>query len=147
MPRFMTKKEFLENKYAIDKNYHEQMALNEISHLETELEFYQRSHAITERILKMHEDEYVSQIHQGHMTAQQYMHVLFIGMKTFFFVLFKEIKLNIFFIYLAHAPNLETCTRKLCGGKFRPDTLPHVIRNVDFLTVSKHFSIKTTSFF
>ena len=36
---------------------------------------------------------------------------------------------------LAHAPNLETCTRKLCGGKFRPDTLPHVIRNVDFLTV------------
>lgn len=36
---------------------------------------------------------------------------------------------------LAHAPNLETCTRKLCGGKIRPDSLPHVIRNVDFLTV------------
>jgi hypothetical protein len=46
-------------------------------------------------------------------------------------------KLNIF--YLAHAPNLETCTRKLSGGRFRPDTLPHVIRNVDFLTVNKSY--------
>ena len=40
-----------------------------------------------------------------------------------------------FGLFLAHAPNLETCTRKLCGGKIRPDSLPHVIRNVDFLTV------------
>jgi hypothetical protein len=47
-------------------------------------------------------------------------------------------KLNIF--YLAHAPNLETCTRKLSGGRFRPDTLPHVIRNVDFLTVNKSYT-------
>ena len=29
----------------------------------------------------------------------------------------------------------KTCTRKLCGGNFRPNTLGYVIRNVDFLTV------------
>ena len=40
MPRFMTKKELLENKYVIDKHYHEQITMAEISHLETELEFY-----------------------------------------------------------------------------------------------------------
>jgi hypothetical protein len=44
--------------------------------------------------------------------------------------------LLLFFVYLAHAPTLETCTRKLCGGRFRPDTLANVIRNVDFLTVN-----------
>jgi ubiquitin-associated SH3 domain-containing protein len=114
MPKFLTKKEFLENKYVIDKHYQEQMSVTDVSQLENELEFYQRSHAVTASILKMHETEYVTQIQQGQITAQQPMHILFI----------------------AHAPNLETCTRKLCGGKFRPDTLPHVIRNVDFLTMT-----------
>ncbi|UJR27681.1 hypothetical protein I4U23_008959 [Adineta vaga] len=114
MPRFMTKKELLENKYSIDKHYHEQMTIAEVSQFETELEFYQRSHAVTASILKMHEAEYISQIQQGQLTQQYHLHVLFI----------------------AHAPSLETCTRKLCGGKFRPDTLPHVIRNVDFLTMT-----------
>ncbi|CAF1303483.1 unnamed protein product [Adineta steineri] len=114
MPRFMTKKELLENKYVIDKQYHEHMSLAEVSQYETELEFYQRSHAVTSSILKMHESEYISQIQQGQMSPQQQIHILFI----------------------AHAPSLETCTRKLCGGKFRPETLPHVIRNVDFLTMT-----------
>ncbi len=132
MPRFMTKKELLENKYVIDKNYHEQMTIGEISHLETELEFYQRSHVVASNILKIHENEYITQIQQGQATAQQQMNVLFIGIRIFCFLQKKNL-----FIYLAHAPSLETCTRKLCGGKFRPDTLPHVIRNVDFLTVNK----------
>ncbi|CAF2350463.1 unnamed protein product [Rotaria sp. Silwood2] len=114
MPRFMTKKELLENKYSIDKNYHEQMTMVDISQLENELEFYQRSHAVTASILKMHEHEYITQIQQGQSSTQQHLHILFV----------------------AHAPSLETCTRKLCGGKFRPDTLPHVIRNVDFLTMT-----------
>jgi len=64
--------------------------------------------------LKMHEQELITQIQQGHMSPNQSVHILFI----------------------AHAPSLETTTRKLCGGKFRPDTLPHVIRNVDFLTMT-----------
>ncbi|CAF3545450.1 unnamed protein product [Rotaria socialis] len=114
MPRFMTKKELLENKYVIDKNYHEQMSMVDLSHLENELEFYQRCHAVTANILKMHEQEYINNIQQGQTSPQQNVHILFV----------------------AHAPNLETCTRKLCGGKFRPDTLPHVIRNVDFLTMT-----------
>ncbi|CAF3432324.1 unnamed protein product [Rotaria sp. Silwood1] len=114
MPRFMTKKELLENKYPIDKNYREQMTMADISQLENELEFYQRSHAVTASILKMHEHEFITQIQQGQILPQQYCHILFV----------------------AHAPSLETCTRKLCGGKFRPDTLPHVIRNVDFLTMT-----------
>jgi hypothetical protein len=79
MPRFMTKKELQENKYVIDKHYHEQMTIAEISQLETELEFYQRSHAVTASILKMHETEYINQIQQGQVTAQQPMHILFIG--------------------------------------------------------------------
>ncbi|CAF3656841.1 unnamed protein product [Rotaria sordida] len=114
MPRFMTKKELLENKYSIDKNYREQMTIPEVSQFENELEFYQRSHAVAASILKMHEQEHITQIQQGQITPQQQLHILFI----------------------AHAPSLETCTRKLCGGKFRPDTLPHVIRNVDFLTMT-----------
>ncbi|CAF4719327.1 unnamed protein product [Rotaria socialis] len=62
----------------------------------------------------MHEQEYINNIQQGQTSPQQNVHILFV----------------------AHAPNLETCTRKLCGGKFRPDTFPHVIRNVDFLTMT-----------
>jgi len=83
MPRFMTKKELLENKYAIDKHYHEQMSMAEVSQLETELEFYQRSHAVATSILKMHEHEYITQIQQGQMSPQQPLHILFIGMKVF----------------------------------------------------------------
>jgi hypothetical protein len=79
MPRFLTKKELLENKYGIDKNYHEQMNIAEVSQLETELEFYQRCHAVTASILKMHETEYIAQIQQGQATVHQNMHVLFIG--------------------------------------------------------------------
>ena len=61
MPKFMTKKELLENKYIIDKHYHEQMTIADISKLENELQFYERSHNVTSNILKMHETEYISQ--------------------------------------------------------------------------------------
>ncbi|CAF1076462.1 unnamed protein product [Rotaria sordida] len=114
MPQFMTKIELLENKYPIDKNYHEQMNIVEISQLETELEFYERSHTVTSTILKMHENEFITQIQQGQLTLQNQIHILFI----------------------AHAPSLETCTRKICGGRFRPSLLANVIRNVDYLTMT-----------
>lgn len=77
MPRFMTKKELIENKYPIEKNYSEQMKMSEISQLETELQFYERSHAVTTNILKMHENEYINQIQQGQISSQQ--HILFVG--------------------------------------------------------------------
>jgi hypothetical protein len=83
----MTKKELLENKYPIEKNYREQMDINQISNLETELEFYQRSHTITTNILQIHEHEYITQIQQGQITAQQPMHILFIGRRN---LIFKE---------------------------------------------------------
>lgn len=79
MPRFLTKKEFLENKYPIEKHYQEKMTYQEICQVETELEFYQRSHAVTTNILKMHEAEFISQIQQGYVTPQQNLHILFIG--------------------------------------------------------------------
>ncbi|CAF3002040.1 unnamed protein product [Rotaria socialis] len=114
MPQFMTKTEVLENRYPIDKHYREQMNTIEISQLETELEFYERSHTVTSTILKMHENEFITQVKQGQLTLQDHVHILFI----------------------AHAPTLETCTRKLCGGRFRPSALANVIRNVDFLTMT-----------
>ncbi len=80
----MTTKYILENKYGIDKHYHEQMNIVEVSQLETELEFYQRSHAVTASILKMHESEYISQIQQGQTTPHQPLHILFIGIKTIY---------------------------------------------------------------
>ena len=140
MPRFLTKKEFLENKYSVDKHYREQMTNTEISQVETELEFYQRSHAVTTSILKMHENEYISQIQQGQSSPQQNLHVLFIG-KALSLIVYLCVMICIVSPRLAHAPSLETCTRKLCGGKFRPDTLAHVIRNVDFLTVKSNESL------
>lgn len=79
MPRFLTKREFVDNKYAIDRHYREQMTYKEISQVETELEFYQRSHAVTASIMNMHENEFVSQIQQGQATPQQNLHILFIG--------------------------------------------------------------------
>ena len=85
MPRFMTKKELLENKYLIDKNYHEQMNLSEISQLETELEYYERSHAVAAAILKMHENEFISHIQQGQISSQHHVHILFVGI-TFVFL-------------------------------------------------------------
>jgi hypothetical protein len=85
MPRFMTKKELLENKYVVDKHYREQMTITDISRLETELEFYERSHAVTTSILKMHESEYITQIQQGQTTPRQNVHILFVGMMRFFF--------------------------------------------------------------
>jgi hypothetical protein len=84
----MTKKELLENKYPIDKNYHEQMSITEISQLETELEFYERSHTIAVSILKMHENELITQIQQGQLSSQHPVHILFIGKNSisiFFF--------------------------------------------------------------
>ena len=84
MPEFMTKKEFLENKYPIDKTYHEQMTPTEISQIETELEFYERSHAVTAAIVKMHENELINHIQQGHVTSQHHVHILFIGKKKRF---------------------------------------------------------------
>lgn len=92
----MTKKELLENKYPIDKHYHEQMTMAEVSQLENELEFYQRSHAVTASILKMHEQEYITQIQQGQMTSQQHVHILFIGAKVFFSL--KNVKIKYIFI-------------------------------------------------
>lgn len=79
MPRFMTKKELLENKYPIEKQYHEQMTLADISKLENESEFYQRSHTVTATILKMHETEYITAIQQGQTSMQHPIHILFIG--------------------------------------------------------------------
>jgi hypothetical protein len=79
MPKFLTKKEFTENKYSIDKQYREQMTYAEVAQLETELEFYQRCHAVTASILKMHETEYITQIQQGQVSPQQPLHILFIG--------------------------------------------------------------------
>ncbi|CAF0887767.1 unnamed protein product, partial [Didymodactylos carnosus] len=114
MPRFMTKKELIENKYKIDKSYKEQMSFSTLSRLEDELEFYERSHLVTSQILKIHENELIQQVQEGIGSASTSSHVLFI----------------------AHAPSLETTTRKLCGGQFRPETLGHVIRNVDFLTMT-----------
>lgn len=131
MPRFLTKKEFLENKFPIEKHYQEKMTYADICQVETELQFYERSHAVTSNILKSHETEFISQTQQGYATPQNNLHVLFIGKNVTNFL-----RMNVF-SSSAHAPNLETCTRKLCGGKFRPDTLAHVIRNVDFLTVRK----------
>ncbi len=81
----MTKKELLENKYPIDKNYHEQMTIGEISQLESELEFYQRSHAVATAILKMHENEFITQIQQGQVSSQHHIHILFIGRICFVF--------------------------------------------------------------
>lgn len=75
----MTKKELIENKYSIDKHYAEHMTIAEVSQFETELEFYQRSHAVTTSILKMHEAEYISQIQQGQLSSQYHLHILFIG--------------------------------------------------------------------
>ena len=135
MPKFLTKKEFLENKYAVDKHYREHITYADVSRAETELEFYQRSHAVTTSILKMHETDYITQIQQGQCSPQQNLHVLFIG-KTLPSTLYPCAQSCIVPSRLAHAPSLETCTRKLCGGKFRPDTLAHVIRNVDYLTVT-----------
>lgn len=84
MPKFLTKKELLENKYPIDKNYHEYMNLTDISKLETELEYYQRSHAVASAILKYHENEFITQVQQGQMTSQHHIHVLFIGKIAFY---------------------------------------------------------------
>jgi len=86
MPRFMTKKELLENKYPIEKTYSEQMNLSEVSQLETELEFYERSHAVAAAILKMHENEFITQIQQGKVSSQQHVHILFIGIITFILI-------------------------------------------------------------
>jgi hypothetical protein len=85
MPKFLTKKELLENKYPIDKNYREQMNIAEISQLETELEFYERSHAVAASILKMHEEELITQIQQGQLSSNHHIHILFIGKNSFIF--------------------------------------------------------------
>ena len=123
----MTKKELIDNKYPIDKNYREQMNLTLISQLETDMEFYERSHTVTAAILKIHEDDYITQIKQGHISVEQHIHILFIGENSF--LLFND---GNHLFDLAHAPSLETCTRKSSGGKYRPDVLEYVIRNVDF---------------
>lgn len=88
----MTKAEFLENKYPIDKNYHEQMTTWDISQIETELEFYERSHSVTSNILKMHENDFIVQIKQGQCTTKDIMHILFIGID---FILFNTFEKNL----------------------------------------------------
>ncbi|UJR21735.1 hypothetical protein I4U23_024810 [Adineta vaga] len=114
IPRFLTKKELLENQYPIEKNYHEQMNISDISPLETEFDYYERSHHVTTSIQKLHENELITQIQQEQVSVQDHLHILFI----------------------AHAPTLETCTRKLCGGKFLRDRLHSITRNIDFLTMT-----------
>lgn len=106
MPRFMTKKEYLENKYPIDKQYRENMTITELSQLETELEFYQRSHAVTANILKMHENEYITQIQQGQASIQNQVHILFIGkyLHRFYFV----VNIDWFFSTCTQFRNLHT---------------------------------------
>ncbi len=79
----MTRKELLDHKFMIDKNYREQMNIAEISQLETELEFYQRSHAVATAILGMHENEYINQLQQGQSSVQQPIHILFVGKDLF----------------------------------------------------------------
>ena len=75
----MTKAELLENRYPIDKNYCERMNITDISQLETELGFYERSHTVTSTILKIHENEFITQMKQGQLTLQDHVHILFIG--------------------------------------------------------------------
>lgn len=75
----MTTKELLDNKYPIEKNYSEQMNLPELSRLETELEFYERSHAVTSAILQMHEKEYIDQINAEQVSMEDHRHILFVG--------------------------------------------------------------------
>jgi hypothetical protein len=84
MPKFMTKKELLENKYPIDKTYSEQMNIADISQLENELEYYERSHSVAAAILKMHENEFITQIQQGQISSEHHIHILFIGKISFF---------------------------------------------------------------
>lgn len=79
MPTFMTTKELLDNKYPIDKNYSQQINLTELSRLETELEFYERSHAVTATILQMHENEFINQIQTEHLSIEEHRHILFVG--------------------------------------------------------------------
>ena len=79
MPQFMTKKELLENKYPIDKTYLQQMTFTDISQVETELEYYERSHAVANAIVKMHEAEFITHIQQRQISPQHHVHILFIG--------------------------------------------------------------------
>ena len=39
----------------------------------------------TAAILKMHEDDYITQIKQGHISVEEHIHILFIGVKIAFF--------------------------------------------------------------
>lgn len=79
MPKFMTTKELLDNKYPIEKNYSEKINLSQLSRLETELEFYERSHAVTSAILQMHENEYIDQINTDQLSIEDHRHILFVG--------------------------------------------------------------------
>ena len=79
MPRFLTEKELLDNKYPIEKTYREQMNLLELSQFESELEFYQRSHAVTAAILQMHEAELI-----GEDSSYSHRHILFVGRVLYF---------------------------------------------------------------
>lgn len=69
LPRFLTKKEFIENKYLIEKNH---QALLDLVPFESEFEYYHRSHAVTKAILHLHEQEddlqilFVGKIESGH---------------------------------------------------------------------------------
>jgi len=96
----MTKKELVENKFPIDKNYHEQMNLDDILQFENELEFYERSHAVAASILKSHENELIQYIHQGQVTPQHHLHVLFIG----------KIFLSVLFFFRIEIISYSTCT-------------------------------------
>lgn len=75
MPKFMTHKELIDNKYPIDKTYHEQMNSIDISRLETD---YERNHTVTSSILQIHEKESIIQI-----STEQHRHILFIGKYSF----------------------------------------------------------------
>ena len=96
----MTTEEFLENKYPVNENYHQQMTLAKLNQCESEFECYHRSHTITSNVLKMHE-EHILLSQQGQLTPQEDLHILFVGMMTF---LFSSIHKNKIFL-------LGTCSK------------------------------------
>lgn len=59
VPNFLTKKELLENKYPIEKNYYQYV---ELSPSETEVELYHRNNLVTKSIVESHENDENPQI-------------------------------------------------------------------------------------
>lgn len=112
MPRFLTKKELVENQYSIDKNYHEQMSISEISRSESESDYYERSHRVTTAILKQHENDLITQIQQGQTSVQDQLHVLFIGSHHCHVL---DVKVSV--VYFSTRPNTGNMYAKIMRRK------------------------------